>query len=123
MQQYQNYRWAGRLTGFLGLVFFISFFIGQATVILKESNASYDLLFILTMISVSLVAYFIGWFIEIVAGVLLSLIGVILGIYVSCSTVFLDNKYFLIFIVPFLLPGLLLVYAWIIKVKRKKNPS
>jgi hypothetical protein len=123
MQNYRRFRWAGRLTGFLGLVFFISFFIGQGLPVLKVAKSSYDLLFILTLISLSLVTYFIGWFIEIVSGVLLTFIGIILGTYIAYSSVFHEIDFFLIFTLPFIIPGLLLIYAWIIKVKRKKNPA
>lgn len=122
MQQYRNYRWAGRLTGFLGLVFFISFLIGEGFPLLKDAKASFDLLLILTMLSLSLVVYVAGWFIEIVAGILLSLIGIIFTAYIFYSTIFQDTKYIFIFSIPFIIPGLLLIWAWIIKVKRKKNP-
>jgi hypothetical protein len=121
MQGYRSYRWAGRLTGFLGLVFFISFLIGEGLVMIKDAKAAYDLLLILTMVSLSFVAYIIGWFIEIVAGILLSLIGIILGAYILYSTVFHGISYIFIFTIPFIVPGLLLIYAWIIKVKRKQN--
>lgn len=122
MQKYRNYRWAGRLTGFLGLVFFISFLVGEGLPLLKDAKASFDLLLILTMLSLSLVVYVAGWFIEIVAGILFSLIGIIFTAYISYSTVFQDTKYIFIFSIPFIIPGLLLIWAWIIKVKRKKNP-
>lgn len=122
MQEYRRYRWAGRLTGFLGLVFFISFLIGDGLFIVKNAKATFDLLFILTMVSLSLVAYIIGWFIEIVAGILLSMIGIIFGAFVLYSTVFQGNSYLFIFTFPFIVPGFLLIYAWIIKVKRKQNP-
>jgi len=88
---------------------------------IKDAKASYDLLFILTMVSLSLVAYIIGWLIEIVAGILLSLIGIIFGAYIFYSAVFHGISYIFIFTIPFILPGLLLIYAWIIKVKRKQN--
>lgn len=123
MQNYRRYRWAGRLTGFLGLVFIISFLTGEGFPLLKEAKASYDLLFILTVVSLSLVTYLIGWFIEIVAGSLLTIIGIVLGFYVPFSTVFQGTEYWFIFTLPFIIPGLLLVFAWIIKVKRKQNPA
>jgi uncharacterized membrane protein YjjP (DUF1212 family) len=123
MQQYRNYRWAGRLTGFLGLIFFISFLLGEGFPVLKQAKASYDLLFILTMLSLSLVSYITGWFIEIVAGILLSLIGVIFGVYTSFSIVFEKSSTLFIFTLPFLIPGILFIYAWIVKVKRKKNTN
>lgn len=121
MQNFRKYRWAGRLTGFLGLVFFISFLIGEGLPLLKEARASYDLLFVLTLVSLSMVTYIVGWFIEIVAGALLTLIGVVLGFYVTFSSVFQGIEYGFIFTMPFIIPGFLLIFAWIIKVKRKQT--
>ncbi len=60
MGKFRVFRWIGRLTGFLGLVFFVSFLLGQGLQTIKNSNSNFDLLFILTLFSFALMANIIG---------------------------------------------------------------
>ena len=119
MEQYRRYRWAGRLTGFLGIVFFVSYFIGEGFELFKSSGASHDILFVLTLFSLSLVAYIVGWFVEIVGGSLMSLTGIALPFYLVFTPVFQGAGTILTFSLPYLIPGILFVIAWRIKVQRK----
>jgi len=121
MGKYRNFRWFGRLSGFLGLVFFVSFFLGRGLEVIKSSNSNFDLLFILTLFSFALVANIIGWLIEIVGGFLLLLSGLALGIIIFFSDVFGTFLYTMAFALPFLIPGVLFLIAWKIKYKEKSN--
>jgi len=121
MGKYRNFRWFGRLSGFLGLVFFVSFFLGRGLEVIKSSNSNFDLLFILTLFSFALVANIIGWLIEIVGGFLLLLSGLALGIIIFFSDVFGTFLYTMAFALPFLIPGILFLIAWKIKYKEKSN--
>jgi len=121
MGKYRNFRWFGRLSGFLGLVFFVSFFLGRGLEVIKSSNSNFDLLFILTLFSFALVANIIGWLIEIVGGFLLLLSGLALGIIIFFSDVFGTFLYTMTFALPFLIPGVLFLIAWKIKYKAKLN--
>jgi hypothetical protein len=121
MEKYRNYRWFGRLTGFLGLVFFVSFFLGRGLEVIKASNSNFDLLFILTLFSFALVANVIGWLIEIVGGFLLLLCGLALGSIILFSDVFGTLMYTFAFSLPFLIPGVFFLIAWKIKYNAKSN--
>ncbi len=121
MGKYRNFRWFGRLSGFLGLVFFVSFFLGRGLEVIKSSNSNFDLLFILTLFSFALVSNIIGWLIEIVGGFLLLLSGLALGIIIFFSDVFGTFLYTMAFALPFLIPGVLFLIAWKIKYKEKSN--
>ncbi|MFP4470076.1 MAG: hypothetical protein ACLFPE_05310 [Bacteroidales bacterium] len=119
METYRRYRWAGRLTGFLGIVFFVSYFVGEGIELFKSSGASHDILFVLTLFSLSLVAYIAGWFVEIIGGSLMGLTGLVLPFYLMFSPVYQGPETILFFSLPFLIPGILYIIAWRIKVLRK----
>lgn len=121
MISFRNYRWAARLTGFLGLVLIVSFMLGQGFVMLKDAQASFDLLLLLTLFSFSFLAYVIGWIIEIVGGVLLTLAGIVIAIFVSFSLVFSGLGYVLLLSLPFLIPGILFLLSWKHKIDRTRN--
>jgi len=121
MEKYRNYRWIGRLTGFLGLVFFVSFLLGRGLEVIKTSSSNFDLLFILTLFSFALVANVIGWLIEIVGGFLLLLCGLALGSIILFSDVFGTLFYTLAFSLPFLIPGVFFLIAWKMKSSAKSN--
>lgn len=119
MEEYRRYRWAGRLTGFLGIVYFVSFFIGQGYEAFHEADAAHDILFVLTLFSFALIANVVGWLVEIVGGALLSLIGIAMPFYLAFTPVFEGVGTLLTFSLPFLTPGVLFLIAWRIKVLRK----
>ena len=121
MGKYRVFRWVGRLTGFIGLVFFVSFLLGQGLQVIKTSTSNFDLLFILTLFSFALVANVIAWFFEIVGGFLLLLCGLTMGVIIAFSDVFGSFGYTLIFSMPFLIPGTFFLVAFIIKNKLKEN--
>jgi F0F1-type ATP synthase membrane subunit a len=121
MERYRIYRWIGRLSGFLGLVFFVSFFVGRALDIIKSSNSNFDLLFLLTLFSFALVANIIGWFIEIIGGGLLLLCGMVLGFAVAFSDVLNTLTFTLSLSLPFLIPGVFFILSWRSKFKLKEN--
>jgi hypothetical protein len=121
MISFRNYRWAARLTGFLGLVLIMSFMLGKGFAMLKDAQASYDLLFLLTLFSFSFFAYVIGWIIELVGGVLLLLSGMAIAFYVYFSPVFGGLGYVLLISLPFIIPGILFMFSWKHKIERTRN--
>lgn len=121
MAKYRIYHWVARLSGFLGLVFFIAFLLGRGLEILKTSNSNFDLLFILTLFSFALVSNIIGWFIEVVGGFLLLLCGLAILTIVALSDVFGTFYYTIAFSLPFLIPGIFYIISWKIKYSLKPN--
>ena len=121
MINFRNYRWAARLTGFVGLVLVVSFMLGEGFAMIKNAHASYDLLFLLTLFVFSFLAYIVSWVIEIVGGVLLSFAGIVIGFYVGFSPVFLSWHYIPLLSLPFLLPGLFFLMSWRHKVLRTRK--
>ncbi|MCF8367148.1 MAG: hypothetical protein K9H16_15265 [Bacteroidales bacterium] len=120
---FKNYRWAARITGFIGLVLIISFMLGQGFEMIKSRHASYDLLFLLTVFSFSFFAYIIGWIIEIVGGSLLTLSGIAIAFFVSFSEAFSGIVYVLLLSLPILIPGIFYLMSWRHKVIRMQSPS
>lgn len=123
MINFRNYRWAARLTGFVGLVLIVSFMIGQGFEMIRIQKASYELLFLLTLFSLSFIAYIIGWVIEIVGGSLLTLTGIAIAVFVSFSDVFPGTGYVLLLALPFLIPGIFYLMSWRHKLLRMKQVS
>jgi len=121
MINFKNYRWAARLTGFVGLVLIVSFMLGQGFEMIKANKASYELLFLLTLFSLSFVAYIIGWVIEIVGGSLLTLAGIAIAVFVSFSDVFQGTAYVLLLSLPFFIPGVFYLMSWRHKLLRMKK--
>jgi len=91
--------------------------LGEGFEAFKSSQASFDILFVLTIFSFALSAYVVGWFIEIVGGPLMILSSISLGFYIFYSEVFSGLGYTLLFSLPFLIPGIFYIFAW--DVKRK----
>ncbi len=120
MINFRNYRWAARLSGFLGLVLIVSFMVGEGYGVIKNANTSYDLMFLLALFGFSFLAYVIGWVIEIVGGVLLSLAGILIAFYVSFSEAFSGFYFVLLLSLPFLIPGLFFIFSWKNKLMRTK---
>lgn len=123
MISYRNYRWAARLSGFLGIVLIVSFMTGQGFEMIREAKASYDLLFLLTLFTISLLAYIIGWIIEIIGGALMLLSGIAIAFYVAFSQVFVGAGYILLMSLPFIVPGIFYVMSWRNKLLRMKKAS
>jgi len=121
MINFKNYRWAARITGFIGMILIISFMVGQGFEMIKTNNANYELLFLLTLFSFSCVAYIIGWIIEIVGGTLLTLSGIAIAIFISFSTVFTGLGYILLLSLPFFIPGIFYLMSWRHKILRMKS--
>ena len=117
---FRNYRWAARLIGFLGLVLIISFMFGQGFAMLREAQASFELLLLLTLITLSLIGYIVGWLIEIAGGVLLTLAGLIIGFFVYFSPVFGTMQYALLLSLPLLIPGIFYLLSWYNKIRRRE---
>ncbi len=117
---FRNYRWAARLSGFLGLVLIISFLFGQGFAILRDAHASFELLLVLTLLSLSIFGYIAGWLIEIAGGVLLTLVGLIIGLFTAFSPVFGTIHYALLLSLPLLIPGILYLLSWYNKIRRRE---
>lgn len=123
MIKYRQYRWAARLTGILGMVFFGSYFTGVIIPEFQAQPETPDFTFILILTSLCLIAYILSWFIEIVGGALLTLAALILPFYVHNFEGISAFSSFVFFGLPFLIPGLLFIIAWRIKLIRKISPD
>lgn len=123
MISFRNYRWAARLSGFLGITLIVSFMVGQGFDMIREARASYDLLFLLTLFIFSAIAYVVGWIIEIIGGTLLLLSGIAIAFYVAFSQVFGGTGYMLLMSLPFIIPGILFLLSWRNKLLRMKKAS
>jgi hypothetical protein len=117
---FRNYRWAARLTGFLGLVLIVSFMFGQGFAMLREAHASFDLLLLLTLFSLSAIGYFVGWLIEIAGGIVLTLAGLIIGLFTAFSPVFGTFHYVVLLSLPLLIPGIFYLLSWYNKIRRRE---
>jgi hypothetical protein len=121
MIKYRQYRWAARLTGILGMVFFVSWFTagGMCNFSATDSDTS-SLTFVLILVALCLIAYVLSWFAEIVGGTLLTTAAILLPLFVIFNegTSLIDAVAF--FGLPFFIPGLLFMVAWRIKVIRKE---
>jgi hypothetical protein len=120
MAYFRNNRWAARLIGFLGLVLIISFMFGQGFAMLREAQASFDLLLLLSIFSLSAIGYIIGWLIEIAGGVSLTLAGLIIGFFVYFSPVFGTMYYAILLSLPLLIPGIFYLLSWYNKIRRRE---
>ena len=120
MQKYRNLRWTGRLVGFVGFVFFISYFLGEGIHVFREIGPSYDFLFVLTLFSFGLIAYIIAWLMEIVGGSLLTLMGIALGLYIATSPQLSSASNIVKYSIPFILPGIFFIMAWRAKLTANK---
>jgi hypothetical protein len=123
MDQYRSFRWHGRLAGFLGIVFFLSFMFADGFQTLKNAPGTFDLTYVITVSVFALAAYVVGWQLENIGGLLLILAGVFLAYYVGFSKVFGGWGDMLLFSLPFLIPGIFYLIAWNIKRKAKKNDN
>ncbi|MBE0637593.1 MAG: hypothetical protein IH598_03650 [Bacteroidales bacterium] len=121
MIKYRQYRWAARLTGLLGMVFFISYF--TATGFLEFDIQGEELTFVIILFSMCLIAYILSWFIEIIGGLLLTISAVLLPFYVQLNEGISASKSLIYYGLPFLIPGILFIIAWWIKVMRKTAPE
>ncbi len=119
MIKYRQYRWAARLSGILGMVFFISYFTSQGLAGFGQPTATTDLTFILLLFSLCLIAYVLSWFIEIVGGTLLTLAAILLPLYVYYNEGISAFTSLVFYGLPFLIPGILFIIAWRIKLIRK----
>jgi hypothetical protein len=120
MAYFRNYRWAARLIGFLGLVLIVSFMFGHGFAMLREAHASFELLLLLTLFTLSTIGYTIGWLIEIAGGILLALAGIITGFFVFFSPVFGTTCYTMLLSLPLLLPGIFYLLSWYNKIRRRE---
>lgn len=121
MIKYRQYRWAARLTGILGMVFFISYFTAGG--LLEFDREGGELTFVIILSSLCLIAYVLSWFVEIVGGTLLTISALLLPFYVHFSEGISACSSAIYYGLPFLIPGILFIIAWRIKVIRKEAPE
>jgi len=123
MIKYRQYRWAARLSGILGMVFFVSYFTSRGLADFNQSTANADLTFVFILFCLCLIAYVLSWFIEIVGGTLLTLAAILLPLYVYYNEGISAYNSLFFYGLPFLIPGILFIIAWRIKVIRKVAPD
>lgn len=124
MIKYRQYRWAARLAGILGMVFFVSWFTAKDMAdIMAASGDTAGFTFVLILVVLCLVAYVLSWYAEIVGGTLLTTAAILLPLNVifNQDTSVLDAV--VCYGLPFFIPGLLFMIAWRIKVIRKEIPN
>ncbi len=123
MIKYRQYRWAARLTGIIGMVFFVSYFTAEGHQQLAKSDESAALVFVLILFTLCLVSYILSWFAEIVGGTLLTTAALLLPLYVFYCGQVEPVTAISYYALPFLIPGILFMIAWRIKVIRKELPN
>ncbi|HNV50532.1 MAG: hypothetical protein WBH71_05940 [Bacteroidales bacterium] len=119
MIKYRQFRWSARLTGILGMVFFISYFTAEGINSFGLSLHSKDLQVVILFFFLCLIAYVLSWSVEIIGGILLTLTAIFLPYYVYLKTNISHLNSCFYYSLPFLLPGILFITAWWIKVVRK----
>ena len=86
MIKYRQFRWSARLTGILGMVFFISYFTAEGINSFGLSLHSKDLQVVILFFFLCLIAYVLSWSVEIIGGILLTLTAIFLPYYVYLKT-------------------------------------
>lgn len=123
MIKYRQYRWAARLTGIIGMVFFVSYFTAVGYQQLAKTDDASAIIFVLILFALCLLSYILSWFAEIVGGTLLTTAAVLLPLYVFyCGLVEITTA-ISYYALPFLIPGILFMVAWRIKVIRQELPN
>ena len=104
-------KWIARITGFLSVVFFLAFMIGEGIPGLSgEQNG--QLITIMSLLGIAVLGYIFAWFREKEGGIILIFISVIMGLYLLYLS---ENNGLaaIIYCLPFLIPGVLfLVYGY-----------
>jgi len=119
MIKYRQYRWAARLLGILGLVFFMSNFTAEGIEDFTMQSRTRDLTIVLVLCSLCFVSYIVSWSAEIVGGMLLTLSAILLPSFVYFFEDIPGFTSIIYYGIPFLIPGILFIVAWRIKVIRK----
>jgi uncharacterized protein YhhL (DUF1145 family) len=123
MINFRNYRWTARISGFIGMALIVSFLAGEGMEMIKNSNASKDMLFLLILFSLSFLAYITGWLVEIAGGLMLILSGIVMVIYLGTTVIFSSLEHQLILTLPFFITGIFFLLSWRHKILRMKPPS
>ncbi|NCC72394.1 MAG: hypothetical protein EOM06_03275 [Sphingobacteriia bacterium] len=121
MIKYRQYRWAARLLGLLGFVFFVSYFTADGLADIKIHQPSSDLTLILIFVLLCFTGYLLGWVIEIAGGILLTISAILLSFYLHYFVNFSIITSIIYYGLPFFIPGILFITAWRIKILRKSE--
>ncbi len=104
-------KWIARVTGFLSVVLFLVFMIGEGiTGLPNEQNG--QLVTMMSLLGIAVLGYIFAWFREKEGGIILVFISVIMGLYLLYSS---ENNVLaaIIYCLLFLIPGVLfLVYGY-----------
>lgn len=119
MIKYRQYRWAARLIGVLGMVFFISYFTAEGMADFTMQSKTRDLTIVTILCSLCFISYIVSWSAEIVGGLLLTLSAIMLPSFVYFAEGIPGFTAIVYYGLPFLIPGILFIIAWQIKVIRK----
>ncbi len=104
-------KWIARITGFLSVVFFLVFMIGEGIPDLSDEQNG-QLVTMISLLGIAVLGYIFAWFREKEGGIILIFISVIMGLYLLYSS---ENNVLaaIIYCLPFLIPGVLfLVYGY-----------
>jgi hypothetical protein len=120
MIKYRQYRWAARLTGILCMVFFVSWFTAVGIEDFKPPDQSPDIFFVIILFTLCFLTYILSWYAEIVGGALLTIAAILFPVYAHYNADVAVSVAVIHYALPFLLPGVLFMIAWRIKVIRKE---
>ena len=115
---YSTLQWTARILGGLAVVFFGIFAMGEGTPDLFHAD-NMQLKALMTLLVFAAFGYFFSWFKEKEGGIVLSVSGVLLGMNVFYSGGMNDMGMTLIYMLPFLVPGLM--FWWLGTHKNKKE--
>jgi len=103
-------KWLARIIGGLAVIFLAAFFIGEGIPDLIE-GANSQLHSMTMLLGFAILGYIFAWFKEKEGGVVMTIAGAIMGMYMLFSGGTKDTIAALIFALPFLTPGLM--FWWI----------
>ena len=103
-------KWIARIIGGLAVIFFAAFFIGEGVPDLIE-GANGQLRSITILLGFAILGYIFAWFKEKEGGIVMTLSGFLMGMYMIFYGGTKDIVAALIYALPFIIPGLL--FWWI----------
>jgi hypothetical protein len=111
-------RWIARILGGLAVIFFGMFFIGEGIPDLFNDETG-QLQSMMLLLGFAIMGYIFSWKREKEGGIVMSVSGVLMGLYLLYQGGFKDSVAMLVYALPFLIPGLM--FLWLGYNKDKQN--
>ena len=99
-------RWIARIMGGLSVIFFGMFFIGEGIPDLFNDKTG-QLQSMMLLLGFAIMGYIFAWKREKEGGIVMSVSGVLMGLYLLYQGGFEDSVAMLVYALPFLVPGLM----------------